>query len=425
MKIRFLRLPFILTVLGGALVFTARGEWPWARLSTVPVTGPIVVSDPYHVVRDTLQSGESLSTVLARHGITGIDLGALSELLRFDPRRLRAGLAFAVHKNAITDEATRVEMRADRDQRVRFIRTSSGWSGEAVPIRWTIDTLRVAAGIESSLYEAVDRELGDATGDQGERAKMVHELADVNAWTVDFSRDIQPGDRFSAVIERMSSEEGEVRFGRILASELHVSGKTLTAFRYSHADGKTGFYDAEGKALKREFLAAPVEFRHISSGFSGRRLHPVLGIYRKHEGIDYAAPTGTQVRAAANGTVVRAGRAGGYGNLVEIRHRNGITTRYAHLSVITPGMRAGRVVSQGDVIGKVGMTGTATGPHLHYEFRVNGVARDPRSIKMDAGEPLSPKDLPGFERHRAVLADLLARGVSGGGSPVGIGSYDG
>jgi murein DD-endopeptidase MepM/ murein hydrolase activator NlpD len=416
MKIRFLRIPFILTVLGAAVAFTARGEWPWARLSSVPTALPIVVSDPYQIVRDTLQSGENLSTVLARHGVTGLDLGALSELLRFDPRRLRAGLAFSVHKNPITDEATRVEMRADRDQRVRFIRTSAGWSGESVPIRWTIDTLRVAAGIESSLYEAVDRELGDATGDQGERAKMVHELADVNAWTVDFSRDVQRGDRFAAVIERMSSEEGEVRFGQILASELHIGGKVLTAFRYTPEGGRPGFYDAEGRALKREFLAAPVKFRHVSSGFSNRRFHPVLGIYRKHEGIDYAANTGTPVFAASNGTVVRAGTAGGYGKMVEIRHRNGITTRYAHLSVIGSGVRPGRVVIQGEEIGKVGMTGTATGPHLHYEFRVNGVARDPRSIKMEGGEPLAPRDLPGFQQQRVMLGELLARGVNSASS---------
>src|SRR5690606_23152301 len=146
-----------------------------------------------------------------------------------------------------------------------------------------------------------------------------------------------------------------------------------------------GYYDVEGQALKREFLAAPLEFRYITSGVTGRRFHPVLKTYRRHDGTDYSASTGTPVRAAANGTIVRAGRAGGYGNLVEIRHRNGITTRYAHLRNFGDGMRAGKSVSQGEVVGYVGSTGTSTAPHLHYEFRVDGVPRDPRSMKFDAG----------------------------------------
>src|SRR5690606_6025210 len=141
------------------------------------------------------------------------------------------------------------------------------------------------------------------------------------------------------------------------------------------------------------------------------RYHPVLKRYRRHDGIDYSARTGDPVRAAANGVVVRAGWAGGYGNLVELRHRNGITTRYAHLSWIPSTLRAGRSVRQGDQIGKVGSTGTSTAPHLHYEFRVNGVPRDPRTMKFDAGEPLGAQDRPGFEATRKLLAELLARGT--------------
>lgn len=407
---RFPRFPFAVGILGAAALFSARGEWPWARWDDTPVALPIVVSDPYHVVNDTLQSGETIGALLTRQGVTGLDLPGLADALRFDPRRLRAGLVFAVKRDAISDIPLQIDVRPDDQQRLRFIRTAAGgWEGEAIPIRWVTDTIRLAGEIESSLSAAFDREMSEATLDRGERTKAAYALADVNAWSVDFSRDVQPGDRFATIVERLVSEDGEVRFGRIIASELHINGRAIHAYRYTAPDGKTAFYDHEGKALKRAFLAAPVEFRHVSSGFSRRRFHPVLGIYRKHEGIDYAANSGTPVKAAGNGTVIRAGRVGGYGNLVEIRHRDGITTRYAHLRSFGPGIRAGVGVAQGQVIGQVGMTGTATGPHLHYEFRVNGVARDPRSMKFEAGEPLAATERPAFERQREALEAMLRR----------------
>ncbi len=410
---RFPRFPAALGILGAAAVFTTQGTWPWPRFEAVPMALPIVVTDPYHVVSDTLQRGETIGALLARQGVSGLDLSRVAEALSFDPRRLRAGLIFSVRRDAISDTPTQIDVRPDDSQRLRFIRTSAGgWEGEAIPIRWVSDTIRLAGEISSSLSEAFDREMSEATLDRGERTKAAYALADVNAWSVDFTRDVQPGDRFATVVERLVSEDGEVRFGQILASELHVNGRDIMAFRYTPANGKPGFYDAEGKALRRAFLAAPVAFRHISSGLSSRRFHPVLGYYRRHDGIDYAANTGTPVQAAGNGTVVRAGRVGGYGNLVELRHRDGITTRYAHLSRIDPSMRAGRAVTQGQRVGLVGMTGTATGPHLHYEFRVNGVPRDPRSMKLEAGEPLDRKALPAFEGQRDLLATLLQRGGS-------------
>lgn len=401
-----------LAVLAAAASATSRGSWPWARLSDVPTARPIMVTNPFRIVSDTLQRGETVGALLARHGVNGLDLSRLGEGLRFDPRRLRAGLVFAVRRDATTDEATQIEVRPDDAQRLRFIRTSGGWTGEAVPIRWTTDTIRVAAGIESSLYDALDREVREATLDRAERLRMAYDLAEVNAWSVDFSRDIQTGDRFAAVVERLVSEDGEVRFGRILASELEVSGRRLLAFRHSTGGGKSSFYDQEGKALKRAFLAAPLEFRHISSGISRARFHPVLGRVRKHDGIDYAASTGTPVRASGNGRVLRAGWAGGYGNLVELQHSNGITTRYAHLRNIAPGLRRGMVVQQGQLIGRVGSTGLSSGPHLHYEFRVGGVPRDPRSMKFAAGEPLARSQMAAFEAERDRLLELLGRGRS-------------
>jgi len=408
MKSRSLAFPFALLVLVAVAAVGARGRWPWARFSDVPTARAIVVSNPFRIVRDTLQAGESVATLLHREGINGLDLAALTAMLRIDPTRIRAGLVFSVRRDGRTDEPTHVEFRPNPDQRLRFVRTASGrWTGESVPVRWTTDTILVAGDIQSNLYDALDRSVSDATLDQTERHKLVYQLANVNGYTLDFSRDLQPGDPFASVVERQVSENGEVRFGRVLASQFNVGHKTYQAFSYPGANGQDAFYDADGHALKRAFLVSPVDFRYITSGFSMSRFHPILGLFRKHEGIDYAAAAGSPVEAAGDGVVAVAGRSGGYGNMIEIHHRDGIVTRYAHLSSIGIGIHPGVRVSQGELIGRVGMTGLATGPHLHYEFRVNGVARDPRSIQSEPGAPLPPSALADFQRHRALLSELL------------------
>jgi murein DD-endopeptidase MepM/ murein hydrolase activator NlpD len=200
-----------------------------------------------------------------------------------------------------------------------------------------------------------------------------------------------------------------VRFGRILAGDLTMSGKSLTAFRFD-GDGHPAFYDAQGNSLRRAFLRAPVQFRRISSSFARARHHPILGITRRHEGTDYAASPGTPVMAAGDGVVLRAGWSGGYGNLIELRHRNGITTRYGHLRGFARGVRTGARVSQGQTIGYVGSTGLASGPHLHYEFRVNGVARDSRRVDLGNGAPVPPLQRAAFEQTRdSLIAELAAQ----------------
>jgi murein DD-endopeptidase MepM/ murein hydrolase activator NlpD len=409
---RSLRFPLAVAVLLAAGLFMARGEWPWQRLSDVSTADAILVRNPFRVVRDTLQPGETVSALLERQGVKGLNLTTLANALRFDPRRIQAGRIFMVHRDATTDEPTSVEFRPSADQRLRFIRASNGeWSGEAIPIRWTHDTIRVSTTVaaNSNLYDAMGSAVNAATLDQAEVVRLVNDLADVNEWTIDFSRDVQAGDPFTAVVERDISEEGEVKFGRILASEVGSGGKTYTAFNFVTSSGENAFYDENGNSTKREFLLAPVAFRYISSGFSRARFHPILGLTRRHEGIDFAAAKGTEVRATGDGVVVHAGWGGGYGNLIEIRHSNGISTRYGHLSRIAPGIRVGTRVRQSEVIGYVGMTGLATGPHLHYEFRQDGVARNPRSVKTQVGPPLDASQRAAFARNRELLAALLGR----------------
>lgn len=410
---RALVFPLAVAVLLAAGALGARGSWPWVRLSDLPTARPIVVMYPFRIVRDTLQRGETVSALLLREGVTGLDVSALASALRFDPRKIQAGLVFSVRREGTSGLPTHVEFRPNPDERLRFVRTAAGsWTAEAVPIHWTMDTIRVSGDIQSNLYDALDRSVSDATLDENERHKLVYQLASVNGYTLDFSRDLQPGDPFASVVERQVSENGEVRFGRVLASQFTVGRRTYQAFSFPGVNGQDAFYDANGTALKRAFLVSPVDFRYITSGFSLSRFHPILGLFRKHEGIDYAAAAGSPVEAAGDGIVTVAGRWGGYGNLVEIRHRGGIVTRYGHLSSIGLGIHPGIHVSQGEQIGRVGMTGLATGPHLHYEFRVNGVARDPRSIKSEPGAPLPKNELGDFQRRRALLSELL------GGSPV-------
>lgn len=395
-------------VLALAAFFAQRHAWPWPRLTTV---APIVVTSAYRDVADTLRRGETISDLFARQGMGMIDLASLTRDLGFEPRRLRAGLVFNFRQAMDEVQPSSVVVRTGPEERLRFSRASTGWTGTREAIRWTPEVVRVSGTIDHSLYVALDAAIPDEVLAPGERVRLAWDLADVYAWNIDFTRDIQPGDEFTVLVERLISEEGEQRFGRVLASQLRVSGKMLPAYRFTGEDGRPGFYDADANSLKRAFLRAPVEFRRISSNFSRSRYHPVLGISRRHQGTDYAADPGTPVMAAGDGAIVSAGWSGGYGNMVEIRHRNGITTRYGHLRGYAHGIHRGTIVSQGQTIGYVGSTGLASGPHLHYEFRVHGIAQDSRRVNLGEGRPIEPALRPMFETERARLSRLLGDSV--------------
>ncbi|MEO7984968.1 MAG: M23 family metallopeptidase [Gemmatimonadales bacterium] len=377
------------------------------RAGSAEVMQPAAVSRPAIVMNetpDTLRRGETVSDLLARHDIR-LDFGALGTTLPFNPRRLPSGLVFSFGQTLADSSPSRITVRSTPEQRVIFRRLGNNWSTAVETIPWTPEPVRIEGAIDNSLYEALDAQVSDDELDSGGRQRLAWDLADVFAWQVDFTRDIRPGDRFKVLFERLVSPDGEVRFGRVLASHLTMSGKNLTAFRFDSGP-RPAYYDSAGNSLRRAFLRAPVQFRRISSSFARARFHPVLGITRRHEGTDYAADPGTPVLAAGDGVVSRAGWAGGYGNLIELRHRNGIVTRYGHLRGFARNVRAGARVSQGQVIGYVGSTGLATGPHLHYEFRVNGAARDPRRVATGNGEPI-PGALRGvFERERERLLAL-------------------
>jgi murein DD-endopeptidase MepM/ murein hydrolase activator NlpD len=397
------------TVLLGAAGFALSGHWPWRRLPARPVAPPVVVVPDRSVeIADTLRRGETLSELLARQGVADLDLARVESHGSLDPRRLRPGLVFRFRRPAPDSGPTRISVRSTPEELVVFHRTDGGWNGAVEPIAWRAEPVRIEGAIDNSLYEAIDAEVPDSQLDADDRVRLAWDLADIYAWQVDFTRDVQSGDRFRVLYERLVSADGEVRFGRILAGDLTMSGKSLTAFRFD-TDGRPAFYDAEGNSLRRAFLRAPVQFRRISSSFARARFHPVLGITRRHQGTDYAASPGTPVMAAGDGVVARAGWGGGYGNLIELRHRNGITTRYGHLRGFARGIRAGARVTQGQTIGYVGSTGLASGPHLHYEFRVNGVARDSRRVDLGNGAPVPAASRAAFEQTRDSLLAQLER----------------
>ena len=419
---RRLALPAAALVFAAAAFFGLSGRWPWHRLSTPPAAriDTTLAPSTYTETFDTLRRGETLSDLLARHSVV-IDFARLDPSLSLNPRRVRPGLIFSFRQERGDSTPTQVRVRPSPEQQVTFSRIAQGWDAVAQPVRWQTQETRIEGVIDNSLYEALDAGVSDQQLDSGNRRRLAWDLADVYAWQIDFTRDIQPGDRFHVVFERLVSEDGEVRAGPVLASDLTMSGKSLTAFRYAEGSGRNAlYYDAEGNSLRRAFLRAPVEFRRISSRFASSRFHPILGLTRRHEGTDYAAAPGTPVMAAGDGIVLRAGRAGGYGNLIELRHLNGITTRYGHLRGFARNIRRGVRVTQGQTIGYVGSTGLATGPHLHYEFRMNGIAKDSRRVNLGNGAPIAASERATFEQQRNRLLALLHQPDSTAAPPSSI-----
>jgi len=394
------------------LVWATREAWPWRR----PLTAPAIVVDAaYTDFSDALGRREILSDVLARAGVTGRDYaGFLAAATDLPVRRLRPGLVFEFRRLKTDSAASRVSVRLSHEKRLSVTRGETGWVETVEIIPWTVTRLRVTGTIESSLYDALDKAVADTFLPTAERRQLAWAIADVYDWEVDFTRDVRPGDRFTVLLDRLESAEGERRFGRILAARVDVARSPEYAFYFEDSTAsRAGFYDERGRSLRRAFLRAPLQFRRVSSGF-GSRYHPLLHTWRHHEGVDFAAPYGTPVRATADGMVTRVGHDDtGYGNLIELRHGNGIRTRYGHLSAFARGLHSGERVDQGETIGYVGSTGLSTGPHLHYEFLVGGRPTNPRRKDMGAGAPV-PKSL---DAAYGAVREALRTQLEPNGSP--------
>jgi murein DD-endopeptidase MepM/ murein hydrolase activator NlpD len=281
--------------------------------------------------------------------------------------------------------------------------TSAGYAAAVEPIDKEISLDAVEGGISRStpsLTQALDA--------AGERIDLALQMADIFSGELDFSSELQPGDRFRLVVERQTRDGQFVGYGAIVAAEFVASGRALRAFRFEASGAKPAYYDEQGRSLKRFFLKSPLKFEpRITSRFNSSRRHPILGYTRAHNGVDYAAPTGAPVASVAPGTVMFAGWTGGGGRTVRVRHSNGYESEYLHLSSID--VRAGQHLSQGDVVGKVGATGLATGPHLHYGLRRNGGYVNPilEHRNMPPGEPIPADELPAYAAVRARFVDML------------------
>jgi murein DD-endopeptidase MepM/ murein hydrolase activator NlpD len=263
-----------------------------------------------------------------------------------------------------------------------------------------VDTLTVSGVIHSNLFTALDHSRAIDLP-RAARAELAFSLADIFEYRVDMSKDLQDGDKFHILVERLQKPNGAIIISRILGAQLALSGNEIEAILFKSSGASGDYFDATGKSLRAAFLRAPVAFRRISSIFGGRR-HPVLGIWRQHKGTDYSAAMGTPVRSIGDGVVIFVGRKGGYGNMIDIRHRNGFVSRYGHLRGFALGVRRGARVSIGSTIGYVGMTGLATGPHLHFEVLVGGVQRDPRvALRMKGGQPIASSERGLFNRMRS------------------------
>jgi murein DD-endopeptidase MepM/ murein hydrolase activator NlpD len=383
--------------LGAVTLMPPRVDEPDA--ARAPTLGVLYAAPVERAETHVLRPGQTLSTVLTQARITGQEMADLLLGLRehMDPRRLPAGSEVTVRRWSRDDQPRAVDVRLDADRTVRLMKADMGWDGRIVITPISIDTVYGGGTIEagrSTLYETVvfDPESKVRPSD---RPQLVVELAGIYEYKLDFTREIQVGDSYRVAYERESRPDGTSRSIRILAAEIVSRGQSYPAIWFDENAESAGYYDHEARPLRNGFSKYPVDFARVTSSYNPRRYHPVLGIYRAHQGTDFGGGTGTPVKVTANGTVTFAGTNGGYGRMIEVRHINGYTTRYAHLSRFASGIRVGARVTQKDVIGYIGATGLATAPHLHYELRKNGRAVNAMKEKL----PEAPR-LPGAVREQ-------------------------
>jgi murein DD-endopeptidase MepM/ murein hydrolase activator NlpD len=358
---------------------------------------------------DTLDAGERLHRVLQRSGLS--DTAAIRAIQasseKIDPRRMPAGMPIMVKSDSPDSAPSVVEFQLGVDRILRIRRDGDQWIAAEEKMPWTSDTILVSGTIQSSLTAAVHA-AADQFLSKSARDQLITKVAQVYDYKVDMSRELQKGDEFRVLAIRSMLPSGIMRVDSVLATSFTLSGSTYKAVRFNSAKVGGDFFDENGKSMREAFLRAPIEFARISSVFGSRR-HPILGNIRNHKGTDYAANTGTPIRAIGDGTVIRAGWGGGYGNMIEIRHPNGFVTRYGHMSRFAKGIHSGSRVKMSETIGYVGTTGLSTGPHLHFEVLINGQQRDSRQAfsRRSTGDPIPKAEVDSFQRIRDRLLPLL------------------
>ncbi len=359
----------------------------------------------FSTIEVIVANNDTLDRIFRKLQLSLGDLATLRALpeLRRQLDRLHVGEALKFSLRG--EELVALERRLSPSETLKVVRAPDGFSSDVIENPLEKDVRTASGTIRSSLFQAA--------GAAGIEEQTAMEIAEIFAWDIDFVLDIQQGDRFRVTFEGVSQDGTYVGDGDILAVEFVNAGNTYRAVRFASPDGTAAYYTPEGQSLRKAFIRAPVSFTRISSRFNPSRRHPVLNRLRAHKGVDYAAPVGTPVHAAGDGKVRFVGRKGGYGNVVEIDHAGGVTTVYGHLSKFARGLSRGDRVRQSEVVAYVGMTGLATGPHLHYEYLLRGVHKDPQKVPLPKSEPVPAALMADFRRSTAPLLAILAQPATG------------
>lgn len=350
-----------------------------------PTDHNIVVTDEStRWIEEQVKKGDSLSRIFSRLGLSAnllyriVNSGKEAKQLA----RIRPGQFLKVKLDQDGNLLALIHERSAIES-LQVLPAGDGFEARIVERGLEKKVAQTSGTITSSLYEGAQR--------AGLSTELIMELASIFGWDIDFALEIRAGDRFSIIYEEEYLDGKKYDNGPILAAEFVNRGKVFRAVRYEDAEGNANYYSPDGRSMRKAFLRAPVDFRRISSRFTKARWHPILKKWRHHLGVDYAAAKGTPIKAAGDGRVIFRGRKSGYGNVIIIKHGGKYSTLYAHMSKFNRKVKKGNRVKQGQIIGYVGMTGYATGPHLHYEFRVNGVHRNPLTVKIPAAAPIDKK----------------------------------
>ncbi len=356
---------------------------------------PVAETDPL-AKSVVVANGDTLSTVFAK---VGLSPAVMHAVLASSPdakqlSRLKIGQTLEFQ---LTEQGELASLRSKLTslETLALEQTPKGYVFKKEQVKPEVSTVYARGEIDSSLFLAAKR--------AGLSHNLTMDLANVFGYDIDFALDIRKGDSFEVIYEEKTVQGQRVGTGNILAARFTNRGKTYSAVRYTSKDGTTSYYNADGTSMRKAFIRTPVDFARISSRFSNGRKHPILNKIRAHKGVDYAAPHGTPIKSAGDGKVLLAGRKGGYGNTVIIQHGQRYRTLYAHMQGFAKGVRNGSTVKQGQIIGYIGTTGLSTGPHLHYEFQVDGVHVDPLGLKLPMADPIAKSEMPRFMQQSQPL----------------------
>jgi len=379
---------------------------PELEASTAPITPaplPVIAQPPspqpeLRELKREVQSGETISALLGDY-FSPQEIHELNQRSRevFPFTKICAGQPYKICTSDGNFDSFIYEI--DDNEQLIISKKEDETLMKRVPIVYDVERELLQGVIKTSLFDAVY--------EIGEDSRLAIALADIFAWDIDFILDLRVGDTFQAMVEKRYREGEPAGYGRILAAEFVNQQKVYRAFRFEDADGRAGYYDEEGRNVRKAFLKAPLSFTRISSGFSMKRFHPITKTWKAHPAIDYAAPPGTPIKTVGDGTIKRIGYTRGNGNFIEIRHSNGYSTLYLHMKGFARGMKRGKKLAQGQVIGYVGSTGLATGPHLCFRMRLNGKPVNPTKIKVPSSKSVAKSRMQDFKEVAAPFVVLF------------------